>query len=145
MIEDAPSSQRQQLSFRSSSNIAVMHFHHDSPTMSLNFSGQRGLREVYTTSHNASAKDLASHDIDIDHKMDSMFQMLCSVYSVPRRLAMSGPSVCPTVSGMPSARSASSQHTDANRDYHGVSQGTIHIDRSNVSMHCSCSVSGAQL
>ena len=63
MIEDATSSQRQQLSFRSPRNIAVMRFHHDSPAMSLGFSGQRGLREVYTTSHNASVKHLASHAI----------------------------------------------------------------------------------
>ena len=62
MIEDAPSSQREHLSFRSSSNIAVMRFYHDSPIMSLIFSGQRALRELFTTSHNASAEYLASHD-----------------------------------------------------------------------------------
>ena len=55
------------------SEQAAMRFHHDRVMCRSACSGQRGLHEVYTTSHDASVKRLASYDILLVYASDWHF------------------------------------------------------------------------
>ena len=63
MIEDALSGLRQQIPFRSPSNVGMKRLAYRQASMSRSFPCQRGVHEVYTTIHGASVNHLASYDI----------------------------------------------------------------------------------